>query len=541
MSDTTFVAGTVVTKEWLNDVNDFVYGDTHVNVHWYGAVGDGTTDDTAAFVAALATGKYVVAPMESYKITAPLAITEGGIIGGGYGIGGVGAQFTLLTFYNCTSTTNGVIYTRKATQKSNFVRLENLYIQSSSWDGTTGCLGYGLDIEAPVLIDNITVTGFKKSGVFLHQNTAGTGGPYGSKLQNVRSVLNGQHGFLVGAGANAFSINACEAKWSGTPTFNTTPSVAGNYDGLHIENTADGNGYASFIPTSVVVIGGDFSYNSRYGIHVVDANGGQMGGSYAEGNLSADTMQHCAGAGMNRGHYDFGFAVAGSGDLIKINTVNTALAQTCLIKVNGYDYGGASNVAQTIMYDKQLSTADSRTRQLYLGADDVGATNATIIQAATDGNAYYFGSGTGRHIFSAGLKVGNVAQSDIAVLDWYEEGTFVPEVYGSTLAGTGTYSPTPTGTYTRIGNRVFFDITITWSGHTGTGNIKIRALPFTAAGEATTSLTYTNLTVGAGLTMGAQISGTVLTLYAQDPAGGGVSFVAMDTAAALSISGVYRV
>ena len=30
MSDTTFIAGTVVTKEWLNDVNDATYSGTGV-------------------------------------------------------------------------------------------------------------------------------------------------------------------------------------------------------------------------------------------------------------------------------------------------------------------------------------------------------------------------------------------------------------------------------------------------------------------------------------------------------------------------------
>lgn len=50
MTTTNFSAGTVVASSWLNDVDDTVYNKVSncVNVKSYGAVGDGTTDDTAA-------------------------------------------------------------------------------------------------------------------------------------------------------------------------------------------------------------------------------------------------------------------------------------------------------------------------------------------------------------------------------------------------------------------------------------------------------------------------------------------------------------
>lgn len=384
-----------VTRTMQDKAREFI------SVKDFGAVGDGTTDDTAAFLAVIATGKVGFVPFGNYKLTAALPLTEGGFVGEGFGIGGAGAQFALLTFYNLTSATNGAIYTRMATQKSNFPRLENLYIAASSWNGVTGCLGYGLDIEAPLICDCVVVYGFKKSGVFLHNNTSGTGGPYQSRLRNVRSLYSGQHGILVGAGANAFGIESCEGKWSGAPSYGVAPSVAGSYDGLHVENTADGGGYAAFVPTALTVFGGDYSYNSQHGMNVVDCDGGNFGGGYSEGNLGAKQVR--AGAGAKRGMYDFGFAVGAVTDLIDIDTVDSANAQTCTIRCNGFDFGGAANVAQTIMYDKQLSTANGRTRHLYLGASDVGATNSTIVQCATDGNAYFFVGGTGRFIFVDGL------------------------------------------------------------------------------------------------------------------------------------------
>lgn len=77
MADTTFVSGTVVQPDWLNDVNDRVYTDiVNVKNDTYGAVGDGVTDDTsallAAFTAAMSANKTVVLPPGTYKVTGPI-------------------------------------------------------------------------------------------------------------------------------------------------------------------------------------------------------------------------------------------------------------------------------------------------------------------------------------------------------------------------------------------------------------------------------------------------------------------------------------
>jgi hypothetical protein len=92
MSDTTFInRQTPINAEWLNVVNDAVYQQTSgisgatartlasklgdfVSVHDFGAVGNGTTDDTAAIQAALTSGKNVMfgAGRSTYRITGTL-------------------------------------------------------------------------------------------------------------------------------------------------------------------------------------------------------------------------------------------------------------------------------------------------------------------------------------------------------------------------------------------------------------------------------------------------------------------------------------
>lgn len=74
--------GTVISGTIERPISD-AFGD-YVNVHDFGATGNGTTDDTAAINAALATGRLVRVPQGTYKITATLVVPAGGgIVGDG--------------------------------------------------------------------------------------------------------------------------------------------------------------------------------------------------------------------------------------------------------------------------------------------------------------------------------------------------------------------------------------------------------------------------------------------------------------------------
>ena len=61
--------------------------------------------------------------------------------------------------------------------------------------------------------------------------------------------------------------------------------------------------------------------------------------------------------------------------------------------------------------------------------------------------------------------------------------SFTPVVVGTTTAGTGTYTE-QTGRYTRIGSTVHYQISLGWSAHTGTGNLKITGMPVTNSASA---------------------------------------------------------
>lgn len=122
------------------------------------------------------------------------------------------------------------------------------------------------------------------------------------------------------------------------------------------------------------------------------------------------------------------------------------------------------------------------------------------------------------------------------------DGTFTPYVYGTSTAGVGTYSEQG-GEYTLIGNRCFFSLTVNWSAHTGTGNMRIGGLPFAVSDRAAPFAVYAT-----GLTF---TGGTALTAFA----GQGETFIyvrryaestspteiPMDTSALISVNGSYLI
>lgn len=128
-------------------------------------------------------------------------------------------------------------------------------------------------------------------------------------------------------------------------------------------------------------------------------------------------------------------------------------------------------------------------------------------------------------------------------LNRYEENAFTPTIVGTTTAGTGTYS-TQSGAYTRIGRQVRVSGQVTWSAHTGTGNIRLASLPFTmragsfsVSAPLVDSLTYTS---GNNVVLYGVAGSTQAQLY-QNVAGGSFANVGMDTAATIYFDFTYEV
>jgi hypothetical protein len=135
------------------------------------------------------------------------------------------------------------------------------------------------------------------------------------------------------------------------------------------------------------------------------------------------------------------------------------------------------------------------------------------------------------------------ASTDANTLDDYEEGTWTPTIAGSSTTGTGTYS-VQSGTYTKVGNTVRVTANLTWTGHTGVGQITVKGYPFTSAAEISplsfsyygTSLSLTGPLFQAYKNASSTDSGT-----AQTSASGGFTAVGIVAAGTYYVSGVYKV
>ncbi|MGE5650951.1 MAG: hypothetical protein ACM34A_12210 [Bacillota bacterium] len=125
-------------------------------------------------------------------------------------------------------------------------------------------------------------------------------------------------------------------------------------------------------------------------------------------------------------------------------------------------------------------------------------------------------------------------------------GTFSPVIVGDTTAGAGTYT-LQKGVYSvdPVQKRCFGNLSIAWSAHTGTGNLRIDNLPLaidtTNISSASVAITHNNLSYTSGNTVSGLIGGSAnkqVIIYQSGP-GVGISAVPMDTAATLHVTFSY--
>ncbi|QHJ80883.1 MAG: hypothetical protein [Bacteriophage sp.] len=117
---------------------------------------------------------------------------------------------------------------------------------------------------------------------------------------------------------------------------------------------------------------------------------------------------------------------------------------------------------------------------------------------------------------------------------------FIPYVYGATTPGAGTYT-VRWGSYTLVGNLVFINMQVTWTGHTGTGQVKIGALPYLTdfpSGELMNVLPSGITTTGRLIGVMDGYSNSMIIDQVSDV--GGVSPLQMPTSGSLHITGIYR-
>jgi hypothetical protein len=121
-----------------------------------------------------------------------------------------------------------------------------------------------------------------------------------------------------------------------------------------------------------------------------------------------------------------------------------------------------------------------------------------------------------------------------------QSGAFTPAIIGSTTAGVTTYT-TRTGWFWRVGEMVHYVIEATWSGQTGTGNLRVSSMPFAAAAGEPFSAVWVfanNLTATGQATFAPAAGQTYGDMGVIN--NGAYNTLAIDTAASIRITGSYR-
>lgn len=157
------------------------------------------------------------------------------------------------------------------------------------------------------------------------------------------------------------------------------------------------------------------------------------------------------------------------------------------------------------------------------------------------GNLVIGTSGKGIDFSADGQAAGMTSE----LLDDYEEGTWSPQVAGTTTDGTFTTLATQ-GLYTKVGRVVHFQCYLAWNSGTGTGNLLIKGLPFNnnlSNNSAVTIGICQNLALSANNVAVADVApGFNYVNIRQNVVGGGsTTRVPYDSAAEIMLTGTYQI
>jgi hypothetical protein len=353
------------------------------------------------------------------------------------------------------------------------------------------------------------------------------------------SFLNGSNNSvsnnpMIASTAQGIAFNASTVSVTGNQMNGNSVYSTGEYDGLHLEGNFGGSGGGQVIGTAIT---GNVVYNTyERGINIELA---------PETSVSGNTVINSGLQGSSGGQSNISgiHLYGGLNSSIVGNTIQGGGGYALYVGANSGSTTISGNTTQGNAYGMILT--DDAAASSYLVV--IGSNNITELTNGfvTSGNVSFNTSMTTPLIFP------NISTANQGSMNYYAEGIFTPTVIGGTTPGAPTYVSN-IGKYTRIGNRVFFEIRIVWNvsgGYTGTGQLEIAGLPFAMAASfyESTSMWSSNLIPGAGNYFVGQISSgnTFISIATESQSTGALSAFNVPTTTAtnygLTISGEYPV
>lgn len=400
-----------------------------VSVKDFGAVGDGVADDTAAIQAAINTQKKVFFPNGIYLIGSTLTVNYQGCT-----IEGSGYSTTGTTLKRATDTSFGPLINVVPGGSAEGFQISNLYIKDSNGLASTNTS------------EHIRI---------------------GANDWTVRSVwfLNGHRGLYLPQASSNGHIEGCIFEACRKQAIDTYSAgllkIIGNTfwkNTADFSNPADRSATISLrkdpaysFGTFDVNIVGNYFFETVYGHHI-EMDGSE--GIQIVGNFLTVASQ------VDAGQRD---------DIYIKNSLR--------VSISGNTFNGKLN--------SYVSTPPAKRGSRYCVNIDTGCSDIEIgvngMEAGITGTIND-PNNSAVYVNRLGLKLANTVNSDVRVLDWYQEGIDTTGI-GITLGGAAvgvTYADRNMS-WQRVGNRVSFQLTISLSNKgSSTGVLRITGIPFTA-------------------------------------------------------------
>jgi len=308
----------------------------------------------------------------------------------------------------------------------------------------------------------------------------------------------------------------------GNKVINSTVTRNGTFNAIHSEGRAAGG--------TQDVLGTQFLNNT-----VDDSYGHCINGENSPGIVIAGNRVRKAGPGVESDLIHGIFLFGSPNSTVNGNVSTDNVGRGILI---GPNCGNVSINGNTTANNTGGSC-------LLTDGGGVAASNNVAIgfNAFGEGPVVQSGNVSVRNL-TPSIQFTNTPNVDPLTLDWYEEGIFTPVIVGTTSAGSGTYTA-QAGRFTRIGNVVNLWITIGWSAHTGTGNMRLTGLPYVnnAAVKSTLELAPNGLALPANSTLHTVIieGQSYIDFYTHQPTAGDQTMLPMDSAVPeMTLAGAYR-